>query len=353
MTKASIGLGVLSIPTVFDTLGIIPGVICLVAVGVIITWSGYVVGTFKQAHPEVYGVEDAGALMFGRIGREVFGAAFALCMCITTPVSHLFPRDPSAYAKSLLSDWTFIAGSGMLSVSIGLNAVSSHATCTAVFVVVGAIVGFLFASIRTLGKMSWLAWVGVGTIITSSMLYPGPIYWPRISLTCPRPVLILAIAVGVQERPAAAPQEGVWVSDFKLTNTPDFASAVSAVSSLIFAFGGIPAYFNIQSEMRDPRLYTRSLIVCQSTVSAVYITIGVVVYYYCGSYVASPALGSAGHTMKKVCYGVALPGLFVSTILTTHVSFPDRILGSRLINQRSNSCRPSTFSCVSFAVAGT
>lgn len=174
MTKASIGLGVLSIPTVFDTLGIIPGVICLVAVGVIITWSGYVVGTFKVRHPEVYGVDDAGGLMFGRIGREVFGAAFALCMCISTPVSRLFLRGPSAYAK-LLSDWTFIAGSGMLSVSIGLNAVSSHATCTAVFVVVGAIVGFLFASIRTLGKMSWLAWVGVGTIITSSMLYPRTI----------------------------------------------------------------------------------------------------------------------------------------------------------------------------------
>lgn len=79
MTKASIGLGVLSIPTVFDTLGIVPGIICLVAVGTIITWSGYVVGTFKRAHPEVYGVDDAGYLMFGRIGREVFGAAFCLC----------------------------------------------------------------------------------------------------------------------------------------------------------------------------------------------------------------------------------------------------------------------------------
>lgn len=82
MTKASIGLGVLSIPTVFDTLGIIPGIICLVAIGTIITWSGYVVGTFKVRHPEVYGVDDAGFLMFGRIGREVFGAAFCLCMCI-------------------------------------------------------------------------------------------------------------------------------------------------------------------------------------------------------------------------------------------------------------------------------
>lgn len=61
----------------------------------------------------------------------------------------------------------------MLSVSIGLNAVSTHGTCTAVFVAVAAIVGFLFASIRTLGKISWLAWVGVGTIITSSALCPG------------------------------------------------------------------------------------------------------------------------------------------------------------------------------------
>ncbi|KAG8157911.1 hypothetical protein KVR01_012183 [Diaporthe batatas] len=274
MTKSSIGLGVLSIPTVFDTLGLIPGIICLIAVGAIITWSGYVVGVFKLRHPEVYGVDDAGFLMFGPIGREGFGAAFCLF-------------------------WTFIAGSGMLSTSIGLNAVSAHGTCTAVFVVVAAVVGFAFASIRTLGKLSWLAWLGVSCIIIS--------------------IFILTIAVGIQERPAAAPQEGIWVSDYKLTNTPDFASAVSAVSSLIFAFAGIPAYFNIHAEMADPRLYTRSLLVCQSTVTAVYITIGIVVYYYCGSYVASPALGSAGHEMKKVTYGVALPGLFVSTILTIHL----------------------------------
>jgi hypothetical protein len=54
--------------------------------------------------------------------------------------------------------------------------------------------------------------------------------------------------------------------------------------------------------------------------TAVYIAIGVVVYYFCGSYVASPALGSAGVLMKKVCYGLALPGLIVSTTLFIHVS---------------------------------
>lgn len=66
--------------------------------------------------------------------------------------------------------WIFVAASGMLSVSIALNALSTHATCTAVFVVVAAIIAFLFASIQTLGKITWLAWIGVIGIITASKL---------------------------------------------------------------------------------------------------------------------------------------------------------------------------------------
>jgi len=53
MMKTQIGLGVLSIPYVLETLGIVPGIICLLAIAVITTWSDYVVGTFKKAHPDV------------------------------------------------------------------------------------------------------------------------------------------------------------------------------------------------------------------------------------------------------------------------------------------------------------
>lgn len=80
MVKTQIGLGVLSIPAAFDTLGLIPGVICLLIVAAVTTWSNYMVGVFKINHPEIYGIDDAGKLMFGRIGREVLGAVFALCM---------------------------------------------------------------------------------------------------------------------------------------------------------------------------------------------------------------------------------------------------------------------------------
>ena len=79
MIKTQIGLGVLSIPTVFNVLGIVPGVICLIAVATITTWSDYIVGVFKINHPAVYGIDDAGKLMFGTIGKHVLGTAFCLC----------------------------------------------------------------------------------------------------------------------------------------------------------------------------------------------------------------------------------------------------------------------------------
>lgn len=77
--KTQLGLGVLSIPTAFNALGIIPGTICLCAIATITTWSGYTIGAFKLRHRDVYGIDDVGCLLFGRAGRVVFGAAFVLC----------------------------------------------------------------------------------------------------------------------------------------------------------------------------------------------------------------------------------------------------------------------------------
>ncbi|KAL0260957.1 hypothetical protein SLS55_004649 [Diplodia seriata] len=294
MMKTQVGLGVLSIPSVFDTLGLVPGVICLIAIATITSWSGYMVGIFKLRHGSVYSIDDVGQLLFGRIGREIFAIAFALY-------------------------WICCAGSGMLSISIGLNALSTHGACTAVFVAVGAIIGWACGSIQTLGRITWLAWVGLAGIITS--------------------ILALTIAVGVQDRPDAAPQEGHWQSDYKIVGDPTFAEAAAALASLVFAYAGTPAFFSIASEMRDPRHYTRSLIICQSCVTIIYVAIGIVVYYYCGSYVASPALGSAGVVMKKVCYGLALPGLIVTTTLMTHYpakyAFVRILRGSRHLSSNS------------------
>ncbi|KAJ5454757.1 transmembrane amino acid transporter protein-domain-containing protein [Penicillium daleae] len=263
MMKTQIRLGVLSIPVAFDTLGLVPGGNILCVIAAFTTWSDYVIDDFKLRHRDVYGIDDAGGLMFGNPGRYQFGFAFCLY-------------------------WVFVAGSGMLGISISLNAVSTHGACTAIFVAVAAIVGFMLSSIQTLGRISWVAWVGLFCILTSS----GAVF-------------IVTIAVGVQDRPASAPQiGGVWVSDYKIVASPSFSDAIAAASSIVFD--------------------------CLCTVvTSVYLAIGFVVYYYCGSYVASPALGSAGPTMKKISYGFALPGLIASTMLVIHL--PAKYIFIRLL----------------------
>lgn len=89
MMKTQFGLGVLSIPAVLNTLGLIPGVICVCIIAVITTWSNYMIGVFKLRHREVYNIDDAGALMFGRVGRELFGVI--ICICTPFKTSLAFP----------------------------------------------------------------------------------------------------------------------------------------------------------------------------------------------------------------------------------------------------------------------
>ncbi|VUC22160.1 unnamed protein product [Clonostachys rosea] len=275
MMKTQIGLGVLSLPKVFDLVGMVPGVLLLCIVAATATWTSCMVGVFKFQHREVYSMDDAGRLMFGKIGYFFFGVAFCLY-------------------------WIFVAGSAMLGISIGLNAISSHATCTATFVAVAAILGFLLASIRTFGRISWLAWVGLTCILIS--------------------IFIVTIAVGIQDRPASAPQEGPWSSDFEIIRTPTFTDGVRAVSLLTFACSATPAYFSLVAEMRDPQLFQRAVVVSQAGSTIVYLVIAVVVYYFCGSYVSSPALGSAGPLIKKIAYGLSLPGLFVTLAIDIHLT---------------------------------
>lgn len=51
--QTQIGLGVLNIPDVFHTLGLAPGVIILVVIAVLTTWTDYYIGIFKLKHPTV------------------------------------------------------------------------------------------------------------------------------------------------------------------------------------------------------------------------------------------------------------------------------------------------------------
>ena len=104
----------------------------------------------------------------------------------------------------------------------------------------------------------------------------------------------------------------------------------------------------IISEMRDVRAYPKSVIACQSIVTAVYCvgehwgcTQRSITHLSSGDwwcdvslhrtvslkhrfaadkrYIASPALGSAGPLFKRICYGIAMPGLLVGSMINVHL----------------------------------
>lgn len=41
---------------------------------------------------------------------------------------------------------------------------------------------------------------------------------------------------------------------------------------------------------------------------------------YCGQYVASPSLGSAGGTVEKIAYGISIPGFIMTSTLWVHLA---------------------------------
>lgn len=88
--------------------------------------------------------------------------------------------------------------------------------------------------------------------------------------------------------------------------------------------------------MKRPQDFPKTAMVCQTYATIVYLAIGIPVYCelspltsialqqllnsrlrtgYCGDYVASPALGSAGPLLKKICYGLSIPALVITAVM--------------------------------------
>lgn len=113
-------------------LGLAPAILILLALGVVASYTGYVIGQFKWIYPHISGVAGAGEVLVGRVGRELL---------FTGQMLYLI----------------FLMASHLLTFTVALSTISSHATCSIVFRVVGLAVSLLISLPRTLEKMPWLS----------------------------------------------------------------------------------------------------------------------------------------------------------------------------------------------------
>lgn len=294
MIAETISLGILSLPSVLATIGMVPGAILIFGLGLVATYSGYVIGQFKVAHPwvskhslanslpicitltpsvQVHNMADAGFVLFQPLGprwaavaREFFGAAQTIFL-VFSMASHILT-------------WT-----------ICLNTLTEGATCTIVWGVIGLILFWIFDIPRTLLKVSWLSCVSFFSITTA--------------------VIVTMAGVGARD-----PAHG----HFRATQSTDFATAFLSVTNIVFAYAGHVAFFSFISEMKNPRDFPKALVTLQAVDTSMYFLVALVVYAYGGDDVDSPALGSAGSITGKVAWGLAIPTIIIAGVIYGHVA---------------------------------
>jgi hypothetical protein len=88
MIAETISLGILSLPSALAAIGIVPGMILILGLGIIATYTGYVLGQSKLKYPQVHNMADAGEVLLGPIGREVFGLG-QVALLIFVMASHI------------------------------------------------------------------------------------------------------------------------------------------------------------------------------------------------------------------------------------------------------------------------
>lgn len=128
------------------------------------------------------------------------------------------------------------------------------------------------------------------------------------------------VGVTTRSRPAAAPQTGPYDLDYRVIGHPTFAAGMTATSTILVSSAGTSAFLPVISEMKRPKDYSKAVYLSMTLVTASYLTFSLVIYRWCGKWISSPSLGSAGETIKRVAYGIALPGLLVSGCLYVHVA---------------------------------
>ncbi|KPM39513.1 hypothetical protein AK830_g7039 [Neonectria ditissima] len=267
-----IGLGILSLPTVLKTLGIVPGLIAIIGIGVISWYTAYELLQFYNIHSHVVNVVEMTRVVGGRYLEMIAGTM-------------------------MMVQVIFVAASAVVTLSIALNTISDHAICTVVFIFTSCFVCYLFNIPRTMKFVSHSGIPNAVSVLTAAM--------------------VVMISLGVAG-PMGAPKG--WEKEIVIVGNPSFRDGVNACLKVVYAYASNIAFVGYMAEMVDPaKDFGFCLAFLEVGSMVLYVIIAIVVYCLAGQYSVSPALGSAPTIPAKIAYGVVLPAVFATGIAYGHV----------------------------------
>lgn len=99
------------------------------------------------------------------------------------------------------------------------------------------------------------------------------------------------IGVTTVDRPAAAPQEGDFDLGYRVIGDPSFIAGMTASATIFVSSSGTSSFMPVIAEMRNPKDYKKALFTCMAILNASYLAFSLVVYRWCGVWMANPSLG--------------------------------------------------------------
>lgn len=137
--------GMLSLPSSLAVVGIVPGVILIVFLGIFATYTSYLLVQFKLRHPQVHSMGDAGYILAGPIGREVLASGTVIFA-------------------------VFATGGQLLAGQIALSTLSDGKLCLMLYTGIFAIPTLLLSFPRTLNGLSWISIPSVLSILIAGIV---------------------------------------------------------------------------------------------------------------------------------------------------------------------------------------
>lgn len=258
-------------PRSLAAVGIVPGVILIIFLGVFATYTSWILVQFKLRHPEVHNMGDAGQILFGPIGREVL-AFGTICFAV------------------------FATGSQMLAGQLALASLSDGKLCLMLYTGIFAIPILLLSFPRTLDKLTWLS-----LLATLSILFAG---------------IVGMVGSGVHP----VPDRHIDVA----VPTTFFAAFIS-ITNPVFAYAGHFMFFILISEMKKPQDAMKAAYTLQGFATTFYVVFAVVCYCYLNgstadTMVKSPSFLSMDIKWQKAAFGIAIPNFLLAGSLYSHTA---------------------------------
>ncbi|KAF4875322.1 N amino acid transport system protein [Colletotrichum siamense] len=271
LIHTEVGIGILALPSVLQRIGLIPGLIAIMGIGALSTYTAYVLLLYWKKYRHIDNLPDALQVLGGKVLATIG-------------------------AVGLIINLSLACASACLAISVALNTLTGHSMCTVSFIGFTALICYVLCIPRKMNFVAYFSWPATFGIFV--------------------PIFIVVIALAVASPQLAPPGADIKI---KLWGNPTFQEGFTAILSICYSFGGRQGFFTVMAEMKDPaKDYVSALVILQSFAIPIYLITGGAIYGLAGDYVTSPAIGTAPLLPAKVAYGILLSTLFCTGLFYGH-----------------------------------